>query len=368
MSLGRDEFIKEATVMAKKAKNAKKKPNKYLTLEAIPVAQGKFLFYLCSLPASTLWRITQINKRSEDKREGYQRALSEARPRNIAKYIQAGGMLAGCVVVSFDKGDFDDANQHLRLPDEENIGWIIDGQHRLAGAYEASLKGVDLTLPIIAFLSLSLERQIELFITINKEAKGVPASLYIDLLKDLPKKKTERELTDERISDIARGLDRDELSPFNQKIIFTRNARAGEISLNNFARVLRPHISRPAGTISLYTPTEQEGAINNYYKALTAAFPSAFKKDVSIFFRTIGFGAVWRAFPYVFNLTQSRYKTFSVAAIAKTFSEIHDFDFEKWSEGGGGSAAEITAGEDLIAALEGAYANDEGGFIALKLD
>jgi hypothetical protein len=73
----------------------------------------------------------------------------------------------------------------------------------------------------------------------------VPASLYIDLLKDLPKQKSEKELTDERIADIARALDRDELSPFNQKIIFTRTAHAGEISLNNFARVLRPHISRP---------------------------------------------------------------------------------------------------------------------------
>jgi DGQHR domain-containing protein len=320
------------------------------------------------MSASTLWRITQINQRSEDKREGYQRALSDARVRNIAKYIKTGGMLAGCVVVSFDEGQFDDDNETLRLPNQENIGWVIDGQHRLAGAYEASEKGVDLTLPVIAFLGLSLEKQIELFITINKEAKGVPASLYIDLLKDLPKRKTDRELTDERISDIARALDRDELSPFNQKIIFTRTARAGEISLNNFARVLRPHISRPGGTISLYTPIEQEGAITNYYKALTVAFPIAFKKDPPIFFRTIGFGAVWRAFPYVFNLTQSRHKTFSVAAISKVFSEIHDFNFDKWTEAGTGTAAEITAGEDLIAALEEAYANDEGGFIALKLD
>jgi hypothetical protein len=163
-------------------------------------------------------------------------------------------------------------------------------------------------------------------------------------------------------------LDRDELSPFNQKIIFTRNAKAGEISLNNFARILRPHISRPGGTISLFTATEQEGAVNNYYKALVVAFPKAFKKNPPIFFMTVGFGAVWRAFPYVFNLTQSRYKNFSVASISKVFLEVNDFDFDKWSQAGSGSGAEISAGDDLIAALEEAYADDEGGFVALKLE
>lgn len=346
---------------------AKRTIPKFINIDAIPVTQGKFTFYLFSLPASILWRVTEINQRSEDKREGYQRALSEARVRNIAKYIQAGGMLAGSIVVSFDKGTFDKETNRLRIPNQEKVGWIIDGQHRLAGAYEASEKNADLTLPVIAFLELSDVKQIELFITINKEARGVPASLYIDFLRELPKKKTERELTDERIADIARALDDDELSPFHQNIIFTRNARAGEVSLNNFARILRPHIARPAGTISLFTPNIQEGAITNYYKALAVAFPAEFKKDPPIFFRTIGFGAVWRAFPYVFNLAQNRHKAFSVAAISKIFSEIHDFDFDKWKEAGTGSAAEITAGDDLIAALEEAYTDDDGGFVALKL-
>lgn len=343
----------------------KKKP--FIGVDAFAVKQGAFEFYLFSMKASTLWGLSQINRRSEDKDEGYQRALSNARVRNISRYIKAGGMLAGSVVVSFDEGTFDESASRLRLPKKKNLGWVIDGQHRLAGAYEASKLGVDLLLPVIGFLSLTLEKQVELFITINREARGVPASLYIDLLKDLPKRKSDRELTDERMADIARGLDRDELSPFHQKIIFTRTAKAGEISLNNFARILRPHITRPSGTISLYTPGEQEGAINNYYKALAGSFPKAFKKDPPIFLRTIGFGAVWRAFPYVFNLCQSRHKSFSVAAISKVFAEIHDFDFDKWTEAGSGTSAETSAGEDLIAALEEAYAED-GGMTALKLD
>jgi len=341
---------------------------KTITVDAIPVSQGGTEFYLFSMAASMLYRLTQINQRSEDKAEGYQRALSAARVRNIAKYIVGKGILPGSIVVSFDKGRFDDKAQALKLPSKKNIGWIIDGQHRLAGAHEAAENGVDVWLPVIGFLNLSLERQIELFITINREAKGVPASLYIDLLRDLPRQKTDRELTDERIADIARGLNTNELSPFSQKIIFTRAAHAGEISLTNFARILRPHIARPAGTLSLYNPNEQEGAITNYYKGLNAAFPGMFKKDPPIFFRTIGFGAAWRAFPYVFNLANSKYKAFSVSAISKVFSQISDFDFERWNQVGTGTGAEVTAGEDLIAALQEAFSDDDGSSIALKLD
>jgi DGQHR domain-containing protein len=342
---------------------------KFISIDAIPVTQAGVSFYLLSIAASTLWRITEINQRSEDKDEGYQRALSNARVRNIARYIKTGGMLPGSIVVTFDDGTFNKKTQKLRLPIRKNVGWIIDGQHRLAGAHEAS-KGsnsVDLKLPTIAFLELPPEKQIELFITINREARGVPASLYIDLLKNLPRQKTERELTEERIADIARGIDRDEQSPFHQKIIFTSTAKAGQISLNNFARILRPHIMRPAGTIALFTPHEQEGAINNFYKALAVSFPKVFKKSPSILFRTIGFGAVFRAFPLIFNLTRTRYNAFSVANISKILKEVNDFDFEKWVQAGTGSGAEISAGEDLIAAIEEAFAED-GGVGTLTLE
>jgi len=85
-------------------------------------------------------------------------------------------------------------------------------------------------------------------------------------------------------------------------------------------------------------------------------------------FRTVGFGGVWRAFPYVFQLTNSKYKSFSVASISKILSEIKDFNFDNWTQYGSGTAAEIQAGEDLVAALSEAYSNDESGTFVLKLD
>jgi hypothetical protein len=50
------------------------------------------------------------------------------------------------------------------------------------------------------------------------------------------------------------------------------------------------------------------------------------------------------------------------------FAEVGDFDFDPWREAGTGSAAEIAAGDDLIAALQEAYTDDDQGFVALKLE
>jgi DGQHR domain-containing protein len=142
-------------------------------IAAVPVQQGRNVFYLFALPASTLYRLLQINRRSEDKREGYQRALSPSRVRSIQRYIEAGRVVPGVIVAAFDAGQFDEAAGALRLSGEENIGWVIDGQHRLAGAFQASEGGVDVRLPVVGFLNAPLEDQIELFITINREARDL---------------------------------------------------------------------------------------------------------------------------------------------------------------------------------------------------
>src|SRR5229473_3423194 len=80
-----------------------------IVIPAMPLLQGQNVFYLFTLPASMLYRLVQINRRSEDKREGYQRALSPSRVRSIQRYIEAGRVVPGVIIVAFDEGVFDDA-------------------------------------------------------------------------------------------------------------------------------------------------------------------------------------------------------------------------------------------------------------------
>ena len=131
------------------------------------------------------------------------------------------------------------------------------------------------------------------------------------------------------------------------------------MSLVNFARVLRPLMTRPSGLLSVYTPQEQTGIIDNYFAALQVVFPKPY--DENIFFRTLGFGAVWRAFPLVFNRSLSTFKGFTLKNVADVFRLAKDFDFLKWNQIGTGSQAESLAGEDLKAALNEAFESDEGG-------
>lgn len=317
------------------------------------------------MPASELWSFVEINRRSEDKDEGYQRALSPSRVRQVSKFIQTGGVIPGSIIISIDKAVYDSPSSLLTFDDISSAGWVIDGQHRLAGAHDASKEGKDIVLSVVAFVGLSVPKQVEHFITINREAKGVSASLYIDLLKHLPRQKSEKELSEERVADIAKNTNTDDTSPFYQRIVATRKPGRGEISLVNFTRIVRPLIAKPSGIISLYTPIQQQSIIDNYYSALQAVFKKPYKDD--LFFKTLGFGGVWRAFPYVFNRSLTDFKGFTVKNVADVLRNVADFDFASWNQMGTGSAAEIQAGDDLLTALAEAYDTDGDGGSGLKL-
>ncbi|RYZ82991.1 MAG: hypothetical protein EOP04_20850 [Proteobacteria bacterium] len=131
---------------------------------------------------------------------------------------------------------------------------------------------------------------------------------------------------------------------------------------------MRPLFHKSGGTLSPYTQTEQVRVIDNYYKALQTAFPKNWKNDNPIFLRTVGFGAVWRVFPFVFTNALSAYKASNVISFVKVFREIAGFDFESWSEYGSGSAAEIAAGDDLLSMLQDAFSDEGGSSVSLKLD
>ncbi|HEX5172284.1 MAG TPA: hypothetical protein VFW11_24075 [Cyclobacteriaceae bacterium] len=112
------------------------------------------------------------------------------------------------------------------------------------------------------------------------------------------------------------------------------------------------------GILGAYTILEQKSVLSNYYLGLKNVFPSFFKKYESIFFQTLGFGALMNAFPVVFSITLREYKGFRVEDVTKVFNEISYFDFEQWARVGTGTAAENDAADDLISELRDAYSED----------
>lgn len=300
--------------------------------------------YLFSVSAKKLYEVVRINRRDPDKDEGYQRALSASRVRAIARFIDAGNSIPTALLVSFETATFfDNSSGEIVIPDTEDAGWVIDGQHRLAGAHEAER---DISLVVTAFVGLGLEQQIEQFVTINREAKGVPTSLYYDLLNSLPPKFSEKHVAEERCADIAKSLRTNEESVFFGRITL-QAPKKGELSLSNFVRKLKPLVTPKNGKFSLYSFDEQVRIIENYFRALKAVFPKQFHRTRLLFFSTLGFGAMMNVLPTVFDLSLKNNGGFTFDDVVNTITVIEDFDFESWQYTGTGNAAENQASSDV---------------------
>ena len=333
--------------------------NRSQRFPAIVVTQTSTTLYAFKAKASILYSTLSINRRIEDKDEGYQRALSVGRVQAITRYIAKKNPIPGAIIVAFDSARYDTEKKELVVPAGRDVGWIIDGQHRLAGAAQAARDNVDVELPVVAFLDLGVKEQIEQFITINREAKSVPTSLYLDLLKQLPWKKPS-EISKERAADIATLLRRDEDSPFFERVVVTTSPRSGQLSLTNFVRKISPHVVPDKGILGTYLEQEQMAVISNYFKGLQQVYPTEYRAKNSVFFKTVGFGGLWNAFPTLFSLTLKNHGGFRVKDVVAVLTHIEHFDFLAWHQYGSGNQAEINAGDDLKAALLLAFKSEDG--------
>jgi DGQHR domain-containing protein len=307
--------------------------------------QGGHQLVLLNVSAKILYSVCVINQREENKDEGYQRTLSPARADRIAEFIDKGNLLPTSVLVSFgDDAKVTDSGTKLTIPNRPNAGWIIDGQHRLAGAHRAAN---DIVVPVVAFLGLPLKEQILCFVTINKEQKGVPSSLYLDLLPQLPPTQTEAEAARERAADLGQLMKRDEQSPFYAKIVATTAPKQGELSLTNFVRKVASLVRRD-GRLNTLRDEERQAVLDNYYRGLEQIFPQEYRKSNSVFFKTLGFGAVMSVLPSFLDATINRSRGgFTAKDAADTFKLISHFEFSSWHERGTGTQAEAAAADDL---------------------
>lgn len=306
--------------------------------------QGNYTLACFVASAKTIWSFVQVNQRDSDKDTGYQRALSQSRSNSITKYINDGNTVPNSILIALDEGAIlTPSEDFITIPNKEDAGWVIDGQHRLVGAHQSKK---DIQFAVLAFIGLDLEEQIKQFITINREAKGVPTSLYFDLLKHLPPNKSEADMAKERAADIASTLKKDEESPFYQKIVVSP-PKSGELSLTNFVRKIAPLVTDKKGFFHTYALQDQIRIIDNYFRALKVVFPEYFQTSRQVFFKTLGFGAMINVITTVFSLSLKEHNGFRVEDVAKVLKKVEDFDFSIWEKSGTGVQAENMAGEDF---------------------
>lgn len=84
--------------MAKIAKKVE-----HILIPCVEFQQNNRTLYLFNEDAKKMWQILSINRKIENKDEGYQRALSQSRVKAISKYIDSGFIIPQSLLISLDK-------------------------------------------------------------------------------------------------------------------------------------------------------------------------------------------------------------------------------------------------------------------------
>lgn len=320
----------------------------------------EMLIFCCSV--RIIYERFDVSRRIEDKILGYQRSFSKSRIKEIKNYInQEQGVIPNSILVNLDKDkySYSEDNQLLTLNQTESLGLIIDGQHRVKGSYEAN---PDFALMVVATLNLSITQQARLFVTINKTQKGVPASLYLDLLPllegDIDNFDQEGISAERRATEIATRLNEDEDSPLYQLIRRTGDAGFG-ISLNEFVNQMKEYVDPQKGKLANLGFEQQYKVFEIYFRSLKAVFLEQWEDQKSYMLKTVAFGGLMQSFYEIFNLVLQKYKKFDTQNTIEVLNFIRDFQFDRNLASGAGFRAQKKASDMIISHLKNAIKESE---------
>lgn len=178
----------------------------FIQIPAIAVSQPIGDFFLCSIPAETLLKVTYSIPATMTRKEGIfsgilgnQRAKSKARHKQIGEYIdETGSSFPNTIILSAnyqeDGAYVEDETLRwhaskekngffvLTIPSNERLASIIDGQHRLEGfKYISKPERLKMGIPCAVFINLPRDYQARIFATININQKRVDKSLAYQL-------------------------------------------------------------------------------------------------------------------------------------------------------------------------------------------
>lgn len=322
---------------------------------------GVKMYYFLS-EVSFIYEKFEVSMRIKNKEEGYQRSFSNKRIKEISNYIlKENGIIPNSVLVNiyYEKAEYTESEQKLNFIDSDSLGWIIDGQHRIKGAYNANK---NLLIPVIATMGLDTKNQARLFIKINSTQKGVPVSLYLDLLDTITgiieDFDDESVPAERRAIEIAKRLNDDEESALFDLIRTTGESGRG-VSLNEFVSKLKEHVDPRNGTLLDYGFEEQYSIFKIYFKAVKNVFLDQWEDSNSLILKTVGFGGLMKAFYEVFNLVNKYHFKFSTENTIKTLEKIKDLNFDSSTMTGGGIKAQENAGKIIVATLKKAFKEEK---------
>lgn len=273
-----------------------------IVVRALRTYQGNqievFAFFIYGSDITRIADITRITRDEGDELKGFQRSEIKNHVKSIVEYLNTpDSLFPNSIILAFGKdvefrqsrGPNPDNLVEVAhsgnltipiLPEGRRIAWIVDGQQRSLALAKA--KNSRIPVPVVAFISPSIDIQREQFILVNK-AKPLPTRLINELLPEIDAL-LPRDLASRKIpSELCNLLNRNSKSPFYKLIRRESNSQidpgliVDSAILETIKRSLRP----PMGALSQYKdsstsdPDAMYQALVMYWSAVRDTFPEA---------------------------------------------------------------------------------------------
>jgi len=224
-------------------------------------------------PASLLHAVSFPDVLDERTGEGYQRRFNSAHSLDFRRYIREAGSTT--IPLTFNlrpRGDgawrlYDEACGLTRIEIETGVGPImaqVDCQHRLG-----HLADLDIELPFMCYVGLSVEEEMAVFTVINRKAKGLSRSLLdfhdARLCEDLANDRPELF--------IALCLSNDPASPWCGQLDVGGNKVSGlsrKASLRTLQKAVRRFLNR-SGILKQRSAEEAARLVIDFWVAVSIA-------------------------------------------------------------------------------------------------
>lgn len=340
------------------------KPEKMIVVKQNP----KYKMCLCVKTIEWLVRNTSVNKFviNKDGVSGYQREINPEHVKKIIDYIENNDFYFPSSIVCSMPESGGDENQLNKL-------FVVDGQHRVESFRELKKinrekydKIKDMEVPVTILKDVSLETEINTFITINKTSRRVDTSLAYILRNQLSKTYTDKNSA--KIDYLAVELAQkvcfeSENSLWNNRIAFDGETKNNYhfLSLNSFVKAERRIIRKLAllKLISLDLKDKKEIAkilsclvevFDHIWDCVQKKWPELFKSDKiydSIITGPIGFTTINK---FIALKIDSHKKNEVLDQIKKYISNLN-ISSSKWMKGGSFSKLSSEAGYSEIVAI-----------------
>ena len=172
-----------------------------IEIPAIEGNMGNHKYYMFSIEPAKLLKMGFVLHRTaanDFDMPTYQRLLVPKRLKGITQYIDGGGYFPNSIIINFNetkkhklqfeadvkKPDTKSRYGTLKIPNVYGMAYIIDGQHRVYGYAGSDYKDSN-TIPVVAFVGMKLEEQLDIFMDINQNQKAVSKDLRLDLQEDM---------------------------------------------------------------------------------------------------------------------------------------------------------------------------------------